>query len=147
MAKRAGRVVFENVDFIEREDGKKISIRRSGLIKLLDENNRQVARYKLPYGAEVYVKEGQMVDDDELLFEWDPYSDSILASVGGIVHYVDIKEDQTFTNMVDEATGMKHKVIIESKDRKLNPHLVIVDAGRQPSGEPHSSHQRAPSGR
>jgi DNA-directed RNA polymerase subunit beta' len=127
VAKRSGRVVFENVDFIEREDGKKISIRRSGLIKLLDENNRQVARYKLPYGAEVYVNEGQMAADGELLFEWDPYSDSILASVGGIVHYVDIKEDQTFTHMVDEATGMKHKVIIESKDRKLNPHLVIMD--------------------
>ncbi len=137
VAKRTGSVVFENVDFIQREDGKKISIRRSGLIKLLDENNRQVARYKLPYGAEVYVNEGQHVNDGELLFEWDPYSDSILASVGGAIHYVDIKEDATFHHQVDEATGMKHKVIIESKDRKLNPHVVIMDRRRQPARESH----------
>jgi DNA-directed RNA polymerase subunit beta' len=127
-AKRSGHVVFENVDFIEREDGKKISIRRSGLVKLLDENNRQVARYKLPYGADVYVQEGQHVVENEILFRWDPYSDSILASVGGIIHHVDIKEDVTYHLMTDETTGKKDKVIIESKDRKLNPHVVIVDA-------------------
>ncbi|MFZ5433088.1 MAG: DNA-directed RNA polymerase subunit beta' [Calditrichota bacterium] len=127
IAKKSGFVVFENADFIHREDGKKISLRRSGLIKILDENNRQVARYKLPYGAEVYADEGQTVKEGELLFEWDPYSDSILASVGGVIHYVDIKEDQTFHHMVDETTGMKHKVIMESKDRKLNPHVVIAD--------------------
>jgi DNA-directed RNA polymerase subunit beta' len=127
ISKRGGRVTFENIDFIQRADGARISIRRSGLIKILDENNRQVARYKLPYGAEVYVQDGQMVAENELLFDWDPYSDSILASVGGVVHYVDIKVDQTFHDMVDETTGQKHKVIIESKDRKLNPHLLIVD--------------------
>jgi DNA-directed RNA polymerase subunit beta' len=132
IAKRAGNVVFENVDFIVRQPDsesdkpKKISIRRSGLIKLLDENNRQVARYKLPYGAEVYVDEGQHVSEGELLFDWDPYSDSILASVDGNIQYMDIKEDQTFHHQVDETTGMRHKVIIESKDRKLNPHLVIM---------------------
>ncbi|MDD5088945.1 MAG: DNA-directed RNA polymerase subunit beta', partial [bacterium] len=130
-AKKGGKVVFENADFIQREDGKKISIRRSGLIKILDENNRQVARYKLPYGAEVYADEGQSVGEGDLLFEWDPYSDSILASVGGFVHYADIKEEQTFHHQVDETTGMKHKVIVESKDRKLNPHIVLMDASSE----------------
>ncbi|MBU1982945.1 DNA-directed RNA polymerase subunit beta', partial [bacterium] len=136
VAKKTGSIVFENADFIQREDGKKISIRRSGLIKILDENNRQVARYKLPYGAEVYADEGQQVTEGEMLFEWDPYSDSILASVGGIIHYMDIKEEQTFHHQVDETTGMKHKVIIESKDRKLNPHIVILDE----SGERLANH-------
>ncbi len=136
VAKKGGRVVFEMMDFIEREDGARISIRRSGLLKILDENNRQVARYKIPYGAQVFVKDGQQVSENELLFEWDPYSDSILASTGGNVHYVDIKEDVSFQFMVDEQTGMKHKVIIESKDRKLNPHLVIVGA----NGERLASH-------
>jgi DNA-directed RNA polymerase subunit beta' len=127
-AKKDGRIVFENADFIERENGTKITNRRSGLIKILDENNRQAARYKLPYGAEVVVTEGQLVKEGDLLFEWDPYSDSIIATRSGFVHYVDIKEDQTFHHQVDEATGMRQKVIIESKDRKLNPHIVIVDA-------------------
>ena len=77
-----------------------------------------MARYKLPYGAEVFVNKGGMVADAELLFEWDPFSDAILASVGGIVHYVDIKEDQTFTNMVDEATSIRHKVI------RCNPRIA-----------------------
>ena len=118
IAKKAGRVVFENVDFIQREDGTQISIRRSGLIKLLDENNRQVARYMLPYGASVYVEDGQQIDAGHLLFEWDPYSDSILASRDGIAHFVDIKEDSTYNQIVDEATGMKYKQIIESRDRR-----------------------------
>jgi DNA-directed RNA polymerase subunit beta' len=127
IAKKPGRVVFENVDFIVREDGTRISIRRSGTIKLLDENNRQVARYKLPYGSYVYVDEGEVVKSGHLLFEWDPYADSILASKSGKLHFIDIKQDLTFHEDVDEATGMKHKVIMESRDRKMNPHILIID--------------------
>jgi DNA-directed RNA polymerase subunit beta' len=128
VAKSPGRIEFENADFIQREAGAKISIRRSGLIKVLDDNNRQVSRFNVPYGALVFVDDGQRVKSGDLLFEWDPYADSIIASEGGIVHYMDIREDQTFHLMVDDQTGMKHKVIVESKDRKLNPHVVIVDA-------------------
>ncbi len=127
IAKKPGRVVFENVDFIQREDGTRISIRRSATIKLLDENNRQVARYKLPYGAYVYVEEGEVVKSGHLLFEWDPYADSILASKSGKLHFIDIKQDLTFHEDVDEATGMKHKMIMESRDRKMNPHILIID--------------------
>ncbi|MCL4304783.1 DNA-directed RNA polymerase subunit beta' [bacterium] len=127
-AKKSGRALFENVDFIVREDGTRISIRRSGIIKLLDDNNRTVARYKLPYGAHVYVEEGEVVKNGHLLFEWDPYADSILASKSGKVHFIDIRQDSTIHDVVDEQTGMKQKVIMESRDRKLNPHIVIIDA-------------------
>jgi DNA-directed RNA polymerase subunit beta' len=75
----------------------------------------------------VYVEDGQLVDSGHLLFDWDPYSDSILASRDGTAHFVDIKEDSTFNEIVDEATGMKHKQIIESRDRRSNPHILLVD--------------------
>ena len=61
-----------------------------------------------------------------LLFQWDPYTDIILARETGIVKLKDFVEGETFS-VESVETGKKQIVVIEARDRKLSPHLEIVD--------------------
>ena len=126
-SKAAGTVEFENMHYIRKDDDVLVALRRNGLIKIVDENNRIAARYSVPYGAKVLVEDGAKLDVAEILFKWDPYSAFILANDNGRIEYKDIKDGITIEEIVDEATGKRTKTIIESKDRKLSPRIVIVN--------------------
>ncbi|MEJ2627056.1 MAG: DNA-directed RNA polymerase subunit beta' [bacterium] len=110
VSKGDGKVKFDNLDIAVREDGTKVSLRRNGQLKIIDDDNREVCSFNIPYAA-----------------RWDTYSDTILANNDGIVKFIDIIENVTFREEVDETTGQKRKVIIESKDKKVSPHISIVD--------------------
>ncbi|MBD3165039.1 DNA-directed RNA polymerase subunit beta' [bacterium] len=138
VAKGDGMVLFENIHHISQkaEKGKPgeingerwITIRRNGIVKLLDDNNRIISRYSVPYGALLHVRDGMTVKRGQILFEWDPYSMSIVATESGTVRYHDIKTGTTMREQVDEITGMKQKVIIEAPgQKKLNPAIELID--------------------
>jgi DNA-directed RNA polymerase subunit beta' len=135
IAKGDGNVQWENIEGIARDDGTFIALRRNGIIKLIDENNRRLAEYSVPYGATIMAMNGQRVAGGTTLFTWDPYSAFILAGHGGKVQYHDIKEGQTVLESTDASTGQRMSVIIESKDRRLNPHIHIVDKDGKSSGQ------------
>jgi len=122
-----GKVKFDNLDLATREDGSKVSLKRNGQLKVIDEDNREVCSFTVPYAAELLVSENEEVKKGQKLFRWDTYSDTILANNDGRVQFVDIIENVTFREEVDETTGQKRKVIIESKDKKVSPHIAIVD--------------------
>ncbi|NQT34577.1 DNA-directed RNA polymerase subunit beta' [bacterium] len=134
-AKSDGRVEYENMEFIVMENGNCITLRRNGIIKLVDKNNRVISRYSVPYGATIFMRDGDMVSVNEVIFTWDPYSAVILASNSGKVEFHDIKEGITVVQSVDEATGQRKQVIIESKDRKINPHIHIIDKRGKSTGQ------------
>ncbi len=125
-AKSAGRIIFENVDYVKQTSGRMIVVRRNGLIVLIDENNRQISKHNVPYGAELKVEHDQDVSINELLFVWDPYSKPILATNDGYVHFIDLKEDITFKEMTEETTKKRYRVIIEPRDKKLSPHIILL---------------------
>jgi DNA-directed RNA polymerase subunit beta' len=127
VAKSDGQLEYDNVHFVSHEDGVIISLRRNGQIKVLDEDNRVTSRFNVPYGAHILVQDGAKVKKGDTLFRWDPYSDTILANTDGKVQFADIIENQTYREEVDETTGQKHSVIIESKNKDLSPHILIVD--------------------
>src|SRR5207245_2037901 len=44
----------------------------------------------------------------------------------GVVRFVDIVEDETVREELDELTGRRQRVIIEDRDKKLHPHIEVV---------------------
>ncbi|MCH8286765.1 hypothetical protein IIB79_09605 [candidate division KSB1 bacterium] len=104
-----------------------IALGRNGKIEIIDENNRTVAKYTVPYGATLMVKNGKRVEKDQIVFRWDPYSLVILADKKGTLKFVDIREGITFVEELDDQTGLRQRVIIESRARKLNPYIYILD--------------------
>jgi len=134
VSKGEGVVKYENIHFVEQPDGNIIALRRNGQIKVLDEDNRVTSQLTIPYGAHILVKDGERVEKGQTLFRWDPYSDTILSNTDGKIKFVDIKENLTYREEVDEATGQRQKVVIESKNRELSPHILIVDDANKKLG-------------
>src|SRR5213082_4181464 len=49
-----------------------------------------------------------------------------MTDVGGVVRFVDIVDDETVREELDELTGRRQRVIIEDRDKKLHPHIEII---------------------
>ncbi len=57
-----GTVRFHNVKTVQHAKGHLVSVSRSGEIGIADELGRERERYKLPYGASILLKDGEMVE-------------------------------------------------------------------------------------
>src|SRR5690625_4996214 len=60
--KSTGSVRLDNFKHVENSQGNLIAISRSGELAVLDELGRERERYKVPYGAEVTVHDGDGVE-------------------------------------------------------------------------------------
>ena len=74
------------------------------------------------------VADGEEVQRDQVIFTWDPYTTPIIADVEGTIRFVDIVEDETVSEELDELTGLRQRVVIEDREKKLHPHIEIVQA-------------------
>jgi len=84
------------------------------------------SRFHVPLGATLMVADGAKVARESVLFTWDPYTNPIMTDVGGVVRFVDIVEDETVREELDELTGRRQRVIIEDREKKLHPHIEII---------------------
>ena len=132
-AKVAGRTRFKGVRTVEfghdAQAGLDVSvcISHGGEIELMDSQDRVRQRYTVPYGAHLFVEDKQDVEADAPLFEWDVYNKPIIAEHAGTVRFVDVKEKVTVRDEVDDATGMKLLVIMEDRNKELQPAIDILD--------------------
>ena len=126
-AKFGGKVQWENLKIVNKEDGGLITLGRNGRIKILDPDNRIIERLTVPYAAEVLIEDGVKIEKGTIIFKWDPYSASIIASGKGKIRFVDLIENVTYREELDEATGLKQRLIIETRSRNLSPTIQILN--------------------
>ncbi len=127
VAPTAGIVQYRDINAVEVNDGKsirKVALKRSGEIAILDEKNRELEKFKVPYGASITVADGANVKAGTRLVMWDPHRVPILAEAEGVVRFQDIEEGETVRVEV-ERTGQRY-VVIEHKG-ELHPRIVIED--------------------
>ena len=82
----------------------------------------------IPYGSKLYFKDGAKVKNGDVICEWDPFNAVIVSEVGGKLHYNNLIENVTYRVDADEQSGLREKIIIESKDRTRVPEACIVDS-------------------
>ncbi len=128
-AKYNGKAHLLEINSIEREDGAHIVISREGVgeVHIADEKGRIRARLKVPYGAHLMVTDGQKVSRGDVIFEWDPYTGTILSEKDGKAIYRDIIKDVSVREAHDEQTGLIQSIIIDTKDKSLFPTVLIKD--------------------
>ena len=130
-AGRKGRIKFVNVSFVEAEDGTLVVLSRRGYIAIVDEEGNEREKFNLVTGAKVFVKDGDIVEEGQLIAEWDPFSFVIVADKSGYVDFKDIKEGLTMVEDVDETTGFTRMKIIECPDEKIQPMIVLRNEDRE----------------
>jgi DNA-directed RNA polymerase subunit beta' len=125
-APRAGTIRFNNILLANRADSQIVLSRGNGEIEFLDEHGDPRARREVPYAAVLYVEDGQVVEAAQPLYEWDPYNNTILTDVEGIVRFTDLISDVTFREEMSEAHI--ERVVVEQRNKTLNPRIEIVAA-------------------
>ncbi len=131
ISKIEGAVKYETIDTVTHENGQ-VVMNRSGELIVLDEQERERYRYNVPYGSFMKVVDGQKVSKGDVLFEWDPYNNVILTPKGGTVKFQDIIDNETVRESYDERSGITNRVITEHRERRLHPHIQIIDeAGKR----------------
>ena len=124
-SKIAGIVGLDRVSTVEDRDGGRIVTTREGKIVIQTREGQVRSQLSVPYGATIHVSEEQGIRSGDLLFSWDPYSEPIVADSGGYLRFVDIVEEQTVREELDESTGRRQMMIIEDRDKKLHPTIQI----------------------
>ncbi|MFC2990448.1 DNA-directed RNA polymerase subunit beta', partial [Halomonas tibetensis] len=135
--KHGGHVRLHNIKYVERGDGKLVVVSRSSALAVADDHGREREYYKLPYGAELSVKDGDPVDSGQAVAKWDPHTHPIVAEGEGVVQYADMDEGLTIHRTVDEMTGLSSIEVIESAARPMagrdkRPMILLNDASGQP---------------
>lgn len=123
-ARFAGKVKFEGMVVVRRSDGEATTLEQGRLILTAGD---RVVPFTVPPGALVRVKDGEEVKEDDVLFEWEPYSIPLLSRAQGKVRYRDIEVGRTLREDIDERTEQKQRIIVDDRERKLHPALEVVN--------------------
>ena len=132
VAKNDCRVEFDELRTVDvvGDDGTpgKVVVSRLAEARFINENTGIIlSTQNVPYGSQLFVSEGESLSKGTLVAKWDPFNAVIVAEVGGRIVFEDVKEGSTFRVEEDEATGLRERIIIESKERGVVPSAHIVN--------------------
>ena len=132
VAKHKCRLEFDELRTVDTvsEDGVagKVVVGRLAEVRFVDENTGIVlSSQNVPYGSQLFVSEGDVVEKGTVIAKWDPFNAVIVTETAGRVQFEDVKEGVTFRVEEDEATGLRERIVTESKERGKVPSAHILD--------------------
>ncbi|MFL2754095.1 MAG: DNA-directed RNA polymerase subunit beta' [Gammaproteobacteria bacterium] len=127
-----GVVQYKNITSVQNKDKKAVCTSRSAEIILLDENDSERERYKLPYGAILNIKDGASVKAGEIIANWDPLNHPIISEVKGKANLIDMESGISVRVVDDSLTGLSSIEVLDAAERTaagkdLTPTISIVD--------------------
>ena len=94
----------------ENSTGEKanIVISRTAEMKLIEPKTKAVLSINnIPYGSQLFIKNGDKVKKGEVICQWDPYNGVIISEFTGKVTYENIEQGVTYQVEIDEQTGFQ----------------------------------------
>ena len=131
VAHSTGLIKIINKNIIEDSKKNKITMGRNTQISIEDKSGRQLAIYKVPYGAKLYCDNGEEVKKGKKICEWDPYTLPVIAEKSGVASYMDLVDGVSLAETVDDATGISSKSVLDwrsqSRNTELKPRITLRD--------------------
>ncbi len=133
----AGVLKLENKHTITDSEGNLIVLSRNCDIVIVDAQGREKSRHHIPYGTKVLASEGSEVEKGQKVAEWDPFTIPVISEKAGSAQLVDLINNVSVKENMDETTGIVSKVVIDwrtgvSANAALKPSIVLKDAkGKQ----------------
>ncbi|WP_339051931.1 DNA-directed RNA polymerase subunit beta' [Candidatus Lariskella endosymbiont of Epinotia ramella] len=121
------RLVHHNV--VLDSDSRKVVMSRSCEAIVVDKNNVEKARYKIPYGAKLLIDDGEEIKPGAKIATWDPFTIPIIVEKTGIVSLLDLIDGVSVKEVQDDVTGIVNRVVIDSKKyvkgNELRPRVIV----------------------
>ncbi len=112
----------------QESDEYQIVIGRLAEMKIIDPvTGIALSTQNIPYGSKLFVENGAKIEKGTKICEWDPFNAVIISEIDGKIEFESVIENVTFKVETDETTGLKEKIIIESKDKNKLPAVHILD--------------------
>jgi len=105
----------QNMRVVNNVRGESVVVARSAELIVADDHGRERERHKVPYGATLSVKEGNVVRAGVVLANWDPHTRPIITEYAGRVNFHNVEEGVTVAKQIDEVTGLSTLVVIDPK--------------------------------
>jgi len=129
LAQTSGSLKLINKNLIKDSKNNVVVMGRNTQISIEDDNNRQLAVYKVNYGSKLFFEDGAKVQKGKKIAEWDPYTMPVIAETSGTVNYMDLVEGLSLTETLDDATGISSKSVTDwkslSKNSELKPRITL----------------------
>ena len=127
-----GVTEIDDLRTVERKnaegDTETVIVSRSSEFKVIDpKTGVAFSSTILPYGSILFVGTGEKIKKNTTVCKWDPYNSAIISEAVGTVKFEHIEEGLTYREELDEQTGFREIVITETKDKKKNPAILVVD--------------------
>ena len=131
-ARHKARLEFDELRTVDviNNDGTSgmIVVGRLAEVRMIDENTGIVlSTQNVPYGSQLFVRDGDTVDQGTIIAKWDPFNAVIVTEMQGKAQFENVKEGVTCRVDLDEATGLREVIVIESKERSKVPMVHILD--------------------
>jgi DNA-directed RNA polymerase subunit beta' len=127
----SAKIQVLNRNVVKNSDGILVVMGRNSELVLSDDQGRERARHRIPYGSKMLVDDGDKVEPGHRMAEWDPYTIPILTEREGIAHYVDLVDGVSMREVTDEATGIASRVVVDWKQQPrgndLKPRITLRD--------------------
>ena len=128
-----GTVEIENENVVSDSTGTPVVMGRNLEIVLRDDQGRERARNRIPYGAKLNVAQGETIKRGHTVASWDPFTLPIISERAGIARFSDMVEGISFREVVDERTGVSNKVVVDWRQQPrgsdLKPRVGLADEG------------------
>ena len=126
-----GKIKIDDLNMLEDSEKRKIIIGRTTNVSVVDEFGNERSKHKLTYGSEILVEDGQDIKKGDRLAQWDPYTIPIITESSGVIEFEDLTEGISLSEVSDESTGIKQKVVVDwknsSKSASLKPSILVKD--------------------
>ena len=126
-AKYDGIIQLRNVRTVTNKEGQTLVLSRKALIIILSPDGRELQRYDIEYGAQLFINDEQSIKAGDRIAEWDIHNKVLISEKGGTVKYQDLIDNITVQDQYDETTKRSAKVVIEHKSDTYQPSLSIVN--------------------
>ncbi|OJX88940.1 MAG: DNA-directed RNA polymerase subunit beta' [Paludibacter sp. 47-17] len=132
-----GRLEFDELRTVPSSDESgnqyEVVVSRLTEMRVIDPNTGiTLTSQNVPYGSKLYAKNGDTGTKGQVICEWDPFNAVIISENDGRIEFEDVVENVTFKTDIDDATGLREKIIIESKDRNKVPTARIIGTDGNP---------------
>ena len=127
-ARHDGKLEIEELRTVKNADGINIVVGRMAEMRIVDPNTGVIlSNANIPYGSKLYFGNGAEVKKGDMICEWDPFNAVIISEEAGKVRFENVEEGVTYRVEMDEATGLREKIMIEAKDRTKIPAALLLD--------------------
>ena len=119
--------------YVTHSRGELVVISRNGEVVIHDDGGRERERHKVPYGATLLARDGEIVKAGHVLATWDPHTRPIITEYAGRIKFENVEEGATVARQIDEVTGLSTLVVVDPKRRAgvqargVRPQVKLLD--------------------